>query len=35
MRNPPAANPPYALIVVTNNAREFGRMPGVGVEDWV
>ena len=23
------------LIVVTNNVREFGRMPGVRVEDWV
>jgi tRNA(fMet)-specific endonuclease VapC len=23
------------LIVVTNNAREFGRMPGVRVENWV
>src|SRR5712671_4890059 len=23
------------LIVLTNNVREFGRMPGVRVEDWV
>ena len=23
------------LIVVTNNLREFSRMPGVRVEDWV
>jgi tRNA(fMet)-specific endonuclease VapC len=23
------------LIIVTNNLREFGRMPGVRVEDWI
>jgi tRNA(fMet)-specific endonuclease VapC len=23
------------LIVVTNNTREFGRMPGVRTENWV
>jgi tRNA(fMet)-specific endonuclease VapC len=23
------------LIIVTNNTKEFGRVPGLGVEDWV